>query len=241
MQKSAVHITTVSRYLRDVAAKSPIMANKEISVIYNGIDVDIFCPGSRADARARLNLPQDRFVVLLAGQTIEGINQEIAQQGALALNRLNDPRVLPLLVGTSSQRVADTLHGASVTLPFQRSPLEMALCYRAADVTLVASEVESFGRIAAESQTCGTPVITSDAGGLPEVVRHGLGGLVVPMREVEGFVRALEAMLNDVDGCERMGRDGAKWARENFADAVITRQYIELYRTLIARHSSRGA
>ena len=234
VQRSKLHVTTVSHALRRQAEQSPIMTGKPITVIHNGIDLEAFCPGDQHQARRKLGLPGDGLMVLMAGQTIEGINQGVAQQAAAALNALQDPRITPLLVGHSAAKVAATLSVPCRVLPFQDKPGTMANCYRAADLTLVSSEVETFGRIAAESQACGTPVITSDAGGLPEVVRDGLGGRVVPNRCIEGFVQALCELTHDPELRRRMGTAGVQWVRCQFADEHITKQYLKLYGTLVS-------
>lgn len=232
IQQSTIHVTAVSNATSAQIKQSPIFRGKPISVIYNGIDVKKFCPGDRRQARRELGLPEDGVMVLLAGQTIEGINQGIAQQAAAALNRMQDPHITALLVGRSAPKVAATLSVPFRVLPFQDTAEGMARCYRAADLTLVSSEVETFGRIAAESQACGTPVITSDAGGLPEVVGHGVGGLVVPNRSVEGFEAALNQLLPNRDHRTRLAQGGLAWVRERFADDHITQNYLDLYQQL---------
>jgi glycosyltransferase involved in cell wall biosynthesis len=239
VQRSRLHITTVSEALRRQAEQSPILAGKPITVIHNGIDVKVFSPGDRRIARRELGLPEDGVMLLLAGQTIEGINQGIAQQAAAALNRIQDPHITALLVGRSAPKVAATLSVPFHILPFQKTPEQMASCYRAADITLVSSEVETFGRIAAESQACGTPVITSDAGGLPEVVGHGVGGLVVPNRSVEGFEAALRQLLPNQDHQKYLAQGGLEWVRERFGDEHITQQYLNLYQQLRRERGSQ--
>jgi len=237
LHRAPLWITTVSAALKRQAERSPITAGLPIRVIYNGIDLRAFQPGCRREARAALGLPQDRILVLLTGQSIEGIQQGIAQQGARALERVQDPRVVALLVGHSAQRVASTLRVPSVVVPFQTTPEAMASCYRAADLTLVTSEVETFGRVAAESLACGTPVISSDAGGLPEVVPHRVGGWVVPNRQVEGFEAALRQLLADELLRSRLAQGGLEWVRARFADDHITGQYLELYQEITQERS----
>ena len=67
-----------------------------------------------------------------------------------------------------------------------------------ADVFLLPSELESFGLSALEAMACGVPVIGSDAGGLPEVVKHGETGFLLPVGDVEGMAaRCLEILKDD--------------------------------------------
>jgi glycosyltransferase involved in cell wall biosynthesis len=229
LQKSSVQITTVSDWLRKVARQSPILAGKTISVVYNGIDETVFTPGSRQEAREDLNIPQDSFVVLMAGQTVEGINKGISQQAVQAINLLKHDRVLPLLIGRSAHLVSKTLFVPHIVLPFQEKSEDMARCYRSANVTLVTSEYETFGRVAAESQACGTPVIAFATGGIPEVVKDGVGGLIVPTGDTKALAMAIQRLMDDPGYCNELGSKGAAWAHATFSTREIAVRYVGQY------------
>jgi glycosyltransferase involved in cell wall biosynthesis len=240
LRRSHLRVTTVSDWLRKTVEQSPIFAGKKISVVHNGIDESVFVPGSKQAARAALGLPPDRFVVLLAGQSIEGINQAVAQQGVLALNQLKEDRLMALLVGRSAHLVSRNLSVPCKVLPFQNRPEDLARCYQAADITLVSSEYETFGRIAAESQLCGTPVVTFDTGGLSEVVKDRVGGIVVPKRNVEALREAIKFLYDNGAEAERMGRDGSAWARAQFGGRKIAGDYLALYHEIL-HHRNKDA
>lgn len=235
LHRSQAHITTVSDWMREMAMKSPILAGKTISTIYNGIDVSVFSPGSQDQAREALNIPKDKFSVLLAGQSIEGIHHGIAQHAISAFNRFKSDGFLPLLVGHSASLVAKTLSIPCRVLPFQETPQEMARCYRASDLTVVCSEVESFGRIAAESQACGTPVLAFASGGLPEVVKHGMGGWLVPTGDVDALTAGLRFFIENSSERRRMGSAGATWVQTQFSNEKVTKDFISLYGQVITK------
>lgn len=230
VQRSRLHVTTVSDWLADEVRQSPIFAGKPISTVYNSVDETVFTPGSQAEARAAMGIPGDGFFVLMAGQTVEGINEGIAQEGVQALNRCAETGLQALVVGRSADRVAASLQVSTVTLPFQTEPQRMALCYRAADLTLVTSAYESFGRIAVESQMCGTPVLAFATGGLREVVGSGTGGMTVPAGDIGALERSLRELSSNADLRERMTSDGPPWAKRRFSTEVITAEYLDVYR-----------
>jgi len=229
VQSSRLRMTTVSEWLRKRVLDSPIFAGKPVTVVYNGIDTDVFRPAQKMDIRAGMGWPADKFIVLLAGQTVEGIRQGIAQQAVEALNLLNDERILPLLIGHSAEAVAKRLNRPALTLPFQQALEDIARCYQAADLTLVSSEVETFGRIAAESQACGTPVVTFATGGLPEVVTDGVTGIVIKRFDVPAFAHAIKVLINDRSRLEQMGVHAANWTSSRFANGIVTREYLAEY------------
>ncbi len=230
IQRSPIHVTTVSHWLKTQVEQSPIFTGKPVSVVHNSIDETVFHPDSQHRARAELGLPADAFLVLLAGQSVEGIHQGIAQQGVAALNQLGNPGITALLVGHSAQRVAATLTGSSVVRPFQKTPEEMARYYRAADVTLVCSEYETFGRVAAESIYCGTPVIAFATGGLTDIVVPDVTGWRVPTGNVDGLAKALDDAFRRRQTLPEFGRQASRWAANQFSMDLIAHQYLDVYR-----------
>jgi glycosyltransferase involved in cell wall biosynthesis len=94
----------------------------------------------------------------------------------------------------------------------------------------VLSEYETFGKIAAESQFCGTPVVTFDTRGLPEVVKPRLGGLVVAKRDVPALCEAIKFCMQDPPEVERMGREGTEWSRQHFSAQKIAKNCLDIYR-----------
>jgi glycosyltransferase involved in cell wall biosynthesis len=174
--------------------------------------------------------------VLLAGQTVEGIREGIAAHHAIAaLNRLAPGLLVPVIVGQSATRVAEHLTAPAVVLPFQTTTAAMAGCYQAVDLCLVTSEVETFGRIGAEAQACGTPVIAFAAGGIPEVVRDGLGGWVVPIGDVAGLVTAMERLATDPGRRARLAQGGRAYVESHFDQMTVAAQHVALYREILAR------
>lgn len=237
---SNLHVVGISDHVKQQVECSPIFAGKPSSRIYNGIDLAVFQPvdpEQRAIERAALGFAEGDVVVLLAGQTVEGIRQGIATHHAVAaLNTLRDlPNLRALLLGHSAERVARDLHVPRTTLPFQTSPAEMARCYRIADICLVTSEVEAFGRIGAEAQACGTPVVAFDSGGIPEVVVHEVGGLVVPRGDTGALALALARMVADAGLRARLVAGGLAHVRAAFDQNDVTAHYLDLYRAVARR------
>ena len=226
--------TTVSRWLAARAAESPILEGQPVTVVHEPIDEVTFVPGSREQARRHLRIADDAFVVMMAGQSVEGVREGIALEGLAAVARCRIPRLLALLIGHSSELAAERARPtAARTLRFQ-DPAGLAMCYRAADVTLVASTYETFGLIAAESSACGTPVVAFATGGLPEIVDDGKTGWIVPSGDVDRLSAALLRAAEDRLRLRAMGDLAAAKARDCFSSGAIARRYVEVYEMAIA-------
>lgn len=236
-RKSDLQVTTVSSWLKQQVEASPVLAGKSVHVVHNSVDSAGFSPGETAAARRVLGIPENAFVVLLAGQSIEGIHQGIAQHGIRALNSLHDQSILTMLVGRSAPEVAATLSTPSIVIPFRHTPEEMAECYRAADLTIVPSEYETFGRVAAESLFCGTPVLAFATGGLTDIVQEGVSGKLVPTGDVDALKTAIAEFRANPARLAGMRSSCSVVARQRFSPAKITAEYLRVYRVAMeSRH-----
>jgi len=238
IQKSRMRIITVSDWLRQQVQSCPIFDDKPVFTVYNGLDEKVFTPGNQQHARNKLGIPHDAFVVMLAGQSIEGTFNRGGGAVDFALTALNENKndVFPLFVGHSATTVAARWGKPCHTLPFQ-TPTELAECYRAADLTLVASQHESFGRIPAESQMCGTPVVAFRIGGLAEVIMHEKTGLLVENEDATGLGAAIHRLQTSRDELAEFSYAAANSALQRFGNPAIASAYVDHYRSVIRERS----
>jgi glycosyltransferase involved in cell wall biosynthesis len=111
---------------------------------------------------------------------------------------------------------------------------ELPQYYRASAVSVIPSLEEGFGIPAAEAMGCEVAVVASDAGGLPEVVEHGVTGLVVPRGDSKALARAIGSLLADPERRRRMGQAGRQRALRLFDWDRTAQQFEELYREVAA-------
>jgi glycosyltransferase involved in cell wall biosynthesis len=88
--------------------------------------------------------------------------------------------------------------------------------YARADIVLVPSRLEPFGNVAVEGLAAGRPVVANAVGGLPEIVRHGVSGLLLPPGDVDAFAVAAAHLLSDPAKAAVMGAEGARDVRSRF-------------------------
>lgn len=104
--------------------------------------------------------------------------------------------------------------------------------YARATVCLAPSRGESFGRTVAEAMACGKPVIATRAASLPEIIDHGVNGLLVPEGDVGALADALVAIANDRAEAERMGHAARRKIEDRFAWERIIDQWVRLLASL---------
>ena len=109
---------------------------------------------------------------------------------------------------------------------------ELAQHYSAAQIAVVPSLYEGFGLPAAEAMACGTPVIATTGGALPEVV--GDAGILVPPGSVDALAAAIKQLLNDKQAQQRMSEAGKKRVREKFNWEQAARKTLEVYQEVLS-------
>ncbi|MFW6372867.1 MAG: glycosyltransferase family 4 protein [Thermodesulfobacteriota bacterium] len=92
---------------------------------------------------------------------------------------------------------------------------EMHRFYSAGDLFVFPGIRESLGMVYLESQSCGRPVVAFDNGGIPEVVKDGVTGLLTPAFDAGAFDRAVRRLVTDSNLRERMGAAAAFHVREH--------------------------
>jgi glycosyltransferase involved in cell wall biosynthesis len=113
--------------------------------------------------------------------------------------------------------------------------------YRSAALVVVPSRYEGFGLPAAEAMACGTPVVACAAGALPEVVKTGRGGLLVPPNDPRALARAITALLEDPGRRAELGVVGRKGIESAYAWPSVAARTAEVYAELAAERRGRPA
>lgn len=115
------------------------------------------------------------------------------------------------------------------------SPEKLAEEYRRAEVAVVPSVYEGFGLPAAEAMACGTPVVSTDGGALPEVVGYDGDGIIVPAKDSKALARNIQRLLDSPDLGQKMGERGHRRAMERFTWRQMTTGTVEVYQEAIER------
>ncbi len=218
----------------------------KVSTVFPGVDLDVFRPGSRAAARARLGLPQDAEVLLFVGRIQPLKAPDVLLQAAARLATDPDRRrrlVVAVVGGPSGSGLAHPTHLDELARHLGIRDLvrfappvpqaELADWYRAADVTVVPSYNESFGLVAVESQACGTPVVAAGVGGLRTAVAHGRSGLLVDGHDPAGWAAVLADLLADRDRLAALGT-GAVQHASAFGWSATAAAMLDVYAEAVA-------
>lgn len=258
-KNSKLFVSTPSKWLMDRVETSliaPAIIDKK--VIPNGVDTDIFSPGVREASRSLLNLDQDCFILITAANGIKNNmwkDFKTLRKALEILGQENSPQnILLLAVGDSSP--IEKIGNITIQyVPFQKDQAILAEYYRAADVYLHTAKVESFGNVLLEARACGTPVIATAVGGIPEHV-DGLAwdnspsdlrkydctrasGILTNPGDSVAFSKAISILQKNKNLRDQMGRNGSLAVATRFSLDIHASEFLNWYIEIISREAHK--
>lgn len=253
------YLATPSRWLMNKVKESMLArAVVESQVIPNGVELDVYHPGPKNAARVALRIPLEARVLLFVAH---GIRQNIYKdfetfEQSLALlsgERFGRESILVLALGEEGPR--ENIGRVEVRfVPYQDSPKVVVDYYRAADVYVHCACADSFPNTVLEALACGTPVVATAVGGIPEQVKaleweghpreypvyppSEATGILVHPRDPECLAKAIWLLLKDEKLREHLGGNAAKDARARFDLDKQVDAYLEWFEEILLRRGS---
>jgi len=238
---SAAAVVAVSDGMKvDILSAYPEIPAERVRVIRNGIDTDEYRPDPRTGVLARYGVDPGRPYVIFVGRITRQKGVPVLLRAA---SRLIGEAQLVLLAGAADtpEQLAEvtelvdglrTSRSGVIWIPEMLPKPEVIQLLTHATVFACPSIYEPLGIVNLEAMACGTAVVGSRTGGIPEVVADGETGLLVPVGEPEPLADALNVLLRDPDRAEAMGQAGRKRAVSEFAWPAIAAQTADLYAEL---------
>lgn len=231
--QSRLYVATPCQWLRQkVEASMLATAVVEAKVIPNGVDLNIFQPGDRQEARAKLAIPQETIVLLTSGvQVRESIWRDFAmltEAVAQVAELLEGQKVLLIALG---QAAPPTQYGsASVwSIPFQEDDEDIARYYQAADLYLHIARADTFPTTIIEAMACGIPVVATAVGGIPEQVKEGHTGFLVPPGDVITLAERIKQIVCDLELKRGMEKQAVTIAQQKYSLTQQVESYLAWY------------
>ncbi|HMI47236.1 MAG TPA: N-acetyl-alpha-D-glucosaminyl L-malate synthase BshA [Gemmatimonadaceae bacterium] len=227
-------ITAVSQYLKEETCRAFGCEGPEIDVIHNFIDPDVY-NREKYPALLKKQVGQSKPILMHVSnfRTVKRVRDVV--RVFAEVNR-EVPSVL-VMIGDGPDRPAAEeearMLGVADSVSFLGKLDQIAPLLAAADLFLLPSQSESFGLSALEALASGVPVIGSNAGGLPEVVRDGETGVLCGVGDIPGMAAAALEILQDRKRWLEMSRLAALDSRERFSRDAIVSKYESLYRESI--------
>lgn len=232
-KNSQFHIVVPCKWLGE-KVKESILRNHPISVIYNGIDNTIFSPQKKTNLREKLNLPQNKKIVLFVSNI--GIDKEKGGDFLKAATNIlkEKENILFLCIGRSKNQISFKQQNLRY-IPYIEDQRLLSAYYATSDVFIFSSLAETFPLVVLEAMSAGLPIVSFDVGGVKEAVIHKKSGYISKYKDVNDLVKGVEYILSlSKENYLIMSREARKSVEENFTLEIMTKSYFSLYKALLS-------
>lgn len=225
-----LHFVALNRWMASNLTQHPFLNRFPVTIIPNGIDTEVFAPRDRRFAREVLGLPQDAVILLFVADVIQVRYKGFALLTE-ALSGLADQHNL-LLLSVGSKPVLN-VQIPHKHLGYITDDRVMLLAYNAADLFVVPALYDNSPNTILEAMACGIPVVAFKTGGIPDMVRQDVTGLLAPRYDVMALKASIKDLIQHHDKRHDMGTKGREIALQEYALPLQTRRYAELYKSLL--------
>jgi N-acetyl-alpha-D-glucosaminyl L-malate synthase BshA len=241
-------VTSVSNFLKN-KAQNDLGIKRDIEVIPNFIDTTDFkptpgfrltvesgCVSFRKGNEAKAIDPEEK--VLLHASNFRPVKRVVDLVEIMRIIIDHNSKVRLVIAGDGPTRIEverriealDLCH--NVHLLGIKSNMKEIMC--SADVFVLNSTLEGMPLVLLEAMSCGLPVVTTPAGGIPELVRPRVDGIVTKGFEQEEYAKAILEILNDDDLRLKLANAGRKRVEDQFSADKIVPKYEKLFENILA-------
>ena len=239
MYKSLDHVANVkvvapSQWLAE-AAKRGLLGRFDVECLPYGLDLDVYQPRGKADARHMLGLPKDKWAILCVAAAFNSPFKGLSLlMDALKLLPAEvSSRAELWVVGDAGSAIVEQAAIPVRTLGYNSGDRVKSVLYSAADLLVLPSRADNLPLVLQESLACGLPMVGFDVGGVSDVIRDGMTGLLAKAEDAGDLAAKLAMLLPDE--AQRMAMSGAcrAVAESDYEIEHITSRYRAIYKSLI--------
>lgn len=232
-------IVTPSRWLAHCARQSRLFRDLRIEVIPNSLETELFKPISKPHAKQELGLNPHAFTLLLGAYTgfekRKGYRELVDTLVRCLKNerfrKLSREGLVNLLAFGPPQEDLKEFFMDIKSFGYITDPQQLAIMYSAADAFLLPSREDNLPNTMLESMACGTPVLSFEIGGMPDMIENGVTGYLAPAFDTEKYAELILKVAFD-GGRERMGRSCRELIEGKYTLNTQADNYVSLFEDL---------
>ena len=223
-------IVGVSRWLTGCSAESSLLKNRLHFTFPNPININLFSPVEKKQARKEWKLPEGKKLILFGAYRALSNRNKGFFEFEKALQAFDKKENIEIVIFGSDG--TKDLSFKTHYLGHIKEESRLKILYNACDVMVVPSTQESFGQTASEGMSCGTPVVAFGATGLLDIVDHKKNGYLATPFDTNDLKNGMEWVLN-TSNYEEISKNAREKVVNNFEESVVSKKYIELYKRII--------
>ena len=232
--KSNLVIVAPSLWLERQARRS-ILNRYPIHHIPHGIDTHSYKPVDAEHSRRLLEIPPHKKVLMFGAQSLN----EFRKGGDLLMKALQtlpasiQRDIVLITIGNGGQSLSKAINMPVINLGYLSGDHLKSVVYSAADIFLFPTRADNLPLTLMESLSCGTPIVSFDIGGVPDLVRPGQTGCLAKPEDVEDFTSKIIRLLENNNLRKAMSQNCRSLATAEYSLELQANRYINLYRQLL--------
>lgn len=230
-------VVAPSQWMADCAQNSSLFADRRVEVIPFCLDTQVYKLIDQATARASLNLPQDKKLILFGAISATQDPRKgfhLLQPAIKQLAELESMENTEVVVfGSNAPEKPADLGFPVHYMGHMSDDVALALVYSAADVMVAPSTQEAFGQTASEAMACGIPVVAFADTGLADIVAHHKNGYLARPADIEDLADGIRWILEDSERYQQLRIVARQKAEKTFPLKSQAESYISLYREIL--------
>ena len=230
-----------SHWLENRAKKSSLLRGQNIYCIPNPININLFKPRNKQEAREKCVLPQGIKLMLFGSVKItdkrKGIDYLIESCNLLAEKHPELKEQLGVVVfGNQSQQLESLVPFKVYPLNFVSDEHQIVNIYNAVDIFVTPSLEENLPNTIMEAMACGIPCVGFNVGGIPEMIDHLHNGYVAQYKSAEDFANGIYWTLTEPE-YPSLSEQACRKAVSNYSENIVAKKYIDVYNKITGRNA----
>ncbi|NJK33740.1 MAG: glycosyltransferase [Oscillatoriales cyanobacterium SM2_2_1] len=222
-----------SQWLSGLAQRS-ILNRFPIYTVPYGLDLDAYRPLDRDTSRRLLGIDQNKFVLLCGAANLKDTRKggDLLMQALQMLPLSLKSEISLLILGSGGGIFKELEMIEAMPLGYVSSDRLKSAIFSAADLFLFPTRADNLPLILQESMACGTPMVSFDIGGVPDLVRHGITGYLAKAEDAQDFAAKIVQLLEDPELRQQMAKNCRAIAEAEYPLELQAKRYIEIYKSL---------
>jgi glycosyltransferase involved in cell wall biosynthesis len=236
-QRSNLEIVAPSQWLTQLARQS--MLNRfQIHHIPYGIDINSYQPLDSERCRNLLGIPQNKHVLMFGATDISDARKggDLLHQALQSLPGSIKANCFLLIMGNGGEVLAKDVGMPSIELGFVSNDKLKSIAYSAADLFLFPTRADNLPLVLQESMACGTPMVSFNIGGVPDLVRPNQTGYLAVPENIDDFRNGIIELLEDKNLRQQMREKCREIVVAEYSLELQAQRYIKLYQDILAKN-----
>ncbi len=235
--REATFCTAVSAEIQSYCVRKLGVPTSQVQVVLNGVDTSRFAPVSGSQGlRSLISLPSDSYVVFTVGRLHEAKDQLSLIQAMKILHQ--EQEKVHLVIGGDGPLRKDleksiVESGLSGVVHLLGNITDVDQLLPGADLFVLSSRREGLPMVLLEAMSCGLPIVSTNVGGIPELVVENKNGLLVSPEDPSQLALKIKILLQNKELAGKMGRRNRQRIKESFSLENTVKQYCAMYEKIM--------